>query len=55
MVGDSKTHTEAEREALYDVILAVPGVRWAAASVDHKRIDEINILQVFGPGPSPTS
>ena len=44
-VGDSKTITdEAERERLYEAIVAAPGVRWSARVVDAARIDDINIL-----------
>ena len=45
-ITDSKKITkEDDREALYGRIMAAPGLRWAAAIVDAKRIDEINILQ----------
>ncbi len=44
-VGDSKTITdEAAREALYEQIVATPGVVWSARVVSAQRIDEINIL-----------
>jgi len=44
-VGDSKTITsEAERERLYEEIVAAPGVLWAARIVPAARVDEINIL-----------
>ena len=44
-VGDSKTIVdEADREALYEKIIATPGVRWSARVVSAARIDEINIL-----------
>lgn len=44
-VGDSKTITdEAERERLYEAIIATPGVRWSARVVGAERIDDINIL-----------
>eukprot|EP00978_Attheya_sp_CCMP212_P036424 scaffold165035_cov39-Attheya_sp.AAC.1 len=45
-VTDSKKITkEEDREMLYELITKSPGVIWAAAVVDAKRIDEINILQ----------
>jgi len=44
-VGDPKTITdEAERERLYEEIIAAPGVAWSARVVSASRIDEINIL-----------
>ena len=44
-IGDSKTITdEAAREALYEQIIATPGVQWSARVVSAQRIDEINIL-----------
>jgi ribonuclease HII len=44
-ISDSKALTEAQREALFEQIVASPGVAWAAAVIDAARIDEINILQ----------
>jgi len=45
-IADSKTLTnESHREELYEKIMATPGVQWAVAVVDAKRIDAINILQ----------
>lgn len=45
-ICDSKRLTvEADREALYEKIIATPHVRWAVAVVDAATIDEINILQ----------
>jgi len=45
-VADSKILTnEQHREEVYENIISFPGVRWAVAVVDAKRIDEINILQ----------
>ena len=44
-VGDSKAITdEAMREALYERIIATPGVLWSARVIGADRIDEINIL-----------
>ena len=44
-VGDSKTIVdEADREALYEKIIATPGVVWSARVVSAARIDEVNIL-----------
>ena len=44
-VGDSKAITdEAMREALYEQIVATPGVLWSARVIGADRIDEINIL-----------
>ena len=44
---DSKAITdEAERERIYAVLTAHPEVKYAVHVNDHKRIDEINILQV---------
>lgn len=45
-VTDSKKLIdEGKREELYDRIIRSRGVRWAAAIIDARRIDEINILQ----------
>lgn len=45
-ITDSKKITcEAERERLYEIIVASPDVTWAVAVVDALQIDEINILQ----------
>jgi len=45
-ITDSKKITkESDREALYELILSTPNLRYAIAVIDHKRIDEINILQ----------
>uniref|UniRef100_A0A7S3W1W2 Ribonuclease n=2 Tax=Emiliania huxleyi TaxID=2903 RepID=A0A7S3W1W2_EMIHU len=44
-VGDSKSIAdEAEREALYEQIVAAPGVVWSARVVSAARVDEVNIL-----------
>lgn len=43
-LNDSKKLTEKRREALYDMICE-QALAYAIASVDHKVIDEINILQ----------
>ena len=45
-VHDSKKLNEEEREALFEALTTHPGVKYAVAVVDHKEIDEINILQV---------
>ena len=39
---------EPAREAAYAALVAAEaqGVRWAVQVVDHRRIDEINVLQV---------
>lgn len=43
---DSKAITEeAERERIYALLTAHPRVRYSVHVNDHKRIDEINILQ----------
>lgn len=42
-VNDSKKLSEKKREALYDVILE-NAIDYSVASVSHKEIDEINIL-----------
>jgi ribonuclease HII len=44
-VTDSKQINEKDRETVYENLRKAKGVIWATASVDHKRIDEINILQ----------
>ncbi len=43
-IDDSKKLTEKKREALYEIIRA-SALAWGIGIVDHKRIDEINILQ----------
>lgn len=44
-IDDSKRMTEAEREAVFDLITTCPGVRYALFVQDAARVDEINILQ----------
>jgi len=44
-VNDSKQLSAAQRDTLYDEILAVPGVRYAIAELDAAVIDRINILE----------
>jgi ribonuclease HII len=45
-ITDSKQIvSEADRERLYEEIIAVKGVIWNAAVISPQRIDEINILQ----------
>ena len=43
-IDDSKKLTEKKREVLYEIIRA-SALAWGIGIVDHKRIDEINILQ----------
>lgn len=43
-IDDSKKLTEKKREALYPVILE-KALAWGVGMADHRRIDEINILQ----------
>ena len=45
ITDSKKISKEDDREKLYEEIMMAPGVRWAVAIVDSKRIDEINILQ----------
>jgi ribonuclease HII len=43
---DSKQQTsEEDREIIYEQLTSHPGVTWGVSIIDHKRIDEINILQ----------
>jgi ribonuclease HII len=42
---DSKAMTEAERKAVYEVLVSHKEVLHAVHIVEHSRIDEINILQ----------
>ena len=44
-VNDSKTVTEADRERLYEKLVAMDGVVWATHSMTAREIDEHNILQ----------
>ncbi|MDD5729129.1 MAG: ribonuclease HII [Victivallales bacterium] len=44
-VNDSKKLNEQQRLALRDAVIRVPGVQYALAEVDERRIDEINILR----------
>ena len=45
-VMDSKQITnEAQREILFEQIIAMPNVQWAVAIMDASKIDQINILQ----------
>mmetsp|Transcript_63471 Transcript_63471/g.150406 ORF Transcript_63471/g.150406 Transcript_63471/m.150406 type:complete len:188 (-) Transcript_63471:259-822(-) len=44
-IQDSKKLGEDEREALFDQLVATPGVRYATCAIDHEEIDRINILQ----------
>jgi len=45
-VTDSKKITsEDKRNILYEAILSTPGLRYAIAVIDNKRIDKINILE----------
>ena len=45
IVDSKQISDEEERERLYEALVNTAGVRWAAAVVDNKRVDEINILQ----------
>ncbi|CAE8638543.1 unnamed protein product, partial [Polarella glacialis] len=44
-VVDSKKLTEARRELVYESLLAVDGLFYEVSIVDHRRIDEVNILE----------
>ena len=44
-VTDSKQINEETRDVVYDSLTKADDLIWATASIDHKRIDEINILQ----------
>jgi ribonuclease HII len=44
-VDDSKRLTPDQRDHLYAQIVSDPTVRWATATIDHLRIDAINILR----------
>lgn len=45
-IVDSKQITkEDDREALYEQLIAMEGIRWAVSVIDAARIDEVNILQ----------
>lgn len=44
-LDDSKKLAERRREALYEVLVAFPGVSWAVGVVGVAEIDRINILQ----------
>lgn len=44
-VTDSKQISEEDREIVYDSLVKTKDLIWSTAAVDHKRIDEINILQ----------
>ena len=45
-ITDSKAiKAEAERERLYEELVATPGVVWAASIIGSERIDEVNILE----------
>ena len=44
-INDSKQLSEAKREALFDWILAQPGVEAKIVAASHKVIDDVNILQ----------
>jgi len=44
-VNDSKSTTEADREATFAALVACPDVRFSIAVADHRIIDRVNILQ----------
>lgn len=44
-ITDSKAIGEAERELVYESLVAQQGVLWTVSVIDHLKIDEINILQ----------
>ncbi len=44
-VDDSKKLTDKMREKLYDMILAVPGVKYGIAELSAQDVDEFNILK----------
>lgn len=44
-VNDSKQLTAARRDELYELLLAMPGIRYGIAELDPAEIDRINILQ----------
>lgn len=45
LLGDSKKLTLKQREQIYDVIVRLPYIHWAVASVSPQVIDRINIHQ----------
>lgn len=45
LLGDSKKLTPKQREQIYDIIVRLPYIYWAVASVSPKVIDRINIHQ----------
>lgn len=45
IIDSKKVTKEEDRDELYNQIVKSRGVRWAAAVIDAKRIDEINILK----------
>ena len=45
-IMDSKALTkESDREIIYEQLINTPGVQYGVSVIDHKKIDEINILQ----------
>lgn len=44
-VNDSKKLSEKKREALYEMLIGHPDIRWGIGIVGEQKIDEINILQ----------
>ena len=44
-INDSKTTSELDRERVYEILTKHKSVVWGVSIVDHKVIDEINILQ----------
>lgn len=44
-LDDSKRLTEKKREALFEVLLEDPSIRWGHAFVDAEEIDRVNILR----------
>ena len=44
-VRDSKLVPESERERLFPLLTENVAIRWTVAVVDHREIDEVNILQ----------
>lgn len=44
-VKDSKKLSEKKREYLFEIITAIPQIKWGIGIIDEKKIDEVNIFQ----------
>lgn len=44
-IMDSKVLSEEDRELIYEQLTTNPRIKWAAVSLSHEVIDEVNILQ----------